>query len=172
MLLWVRALRLAWRRGLGCSRLGGGLRIGLLFHPVRRHRAHDSLCRATATTKKPPSWRRLMLDPAQDSAEGGADVASARKVAQSKRVRPDGRFFTFCRAGTATDYGGGSSTATFANGFCKPLFQTSPEKLNWLRSQAVLERAMGIEPTALAWEARVLPLYDARRTHDSTRERA
>lgn len=25
-----------------------------------------------------------------------------------------------------------------------------------------LERAMGIEPTALAWEARVLPLYDAR----------
>jgi hypothetical protein len=26
----------------------------------------------------------------------------------------------------------------------------------------MLERAMGIEPTALAWEARVLPLYDAR----------
>ena len=25
-----------------------------------------------------------------------------------------------------------------------------------------VERAMGIEPTALAWEARVLPLYDAR----------
>ena len=25
-----------------------------------------------------------------------------------------------------------------------------------------LERVMGIEPTALAWEARVLPLYDAR----------
>ena len=25
-----------------------------------------------------------------------------------------------------------------------------------------MERAMGIEPTALAWEARVLPLYDAR----------
>ena len=27
-----------------------------------------------------------------------------------------------------------------------------------------LERAMGIEPTALAWEARVLPLYDTRMT--------
>lgn len=26
----------------------------------------------------------------------------------------------------------------------------------------LMERAMGIEPTALAWEARVLPLYDAR----------
>ncbi len=26
----------------------------------------------------------------------------------------------------------------------------------------LVERAMGIEPTALAWEARVLPLYDAR----------
>src|SRR6185437_799173 len=33
-----------------------------------------------------------------------------------------------------------------------------------------VERAMGIEPTALAWEARVLPLYDARRAHNSTRE--
>ncbi|VVD29938.1 protein of unknown function [Paraburkholderia dioscoreae] len=32
-----------------------------------------------------------------------------------------------------------------------------------------LERAMGIEPTALAWEARVLPLYDARRARHSTR---
>ena len=32
----------------------------------------------------------------------------------------------------------------------------------------VLERAMGIEPTALAWEARVLPLYDARRARDFT----
>ena len=29
-------------------------------------------------------------------------------------------------------------------------------------SEGLLERAMGIEPTALAWEARVLPLYDAR----------
>ena len=28
---------------------------------------------------------------------------------------------------------------------------------------------MGIEPTALAWEARVLPLYDARRDSDFTR---
>ena len=28
---------------------------------------------------------------------------------------------------------------------------------------------MGIEPTALAWEARVLPLYDARRDRDFTR---
>lgn len=25
-----------------------------------------------------------------------------------------------------------------------------------------MERAMGIEPTSLAWEARVIPLYDAR----------
>lgn len=33
-----------------------------------------------------------------------------------------------------------------------------------------LERAMGIEPTALAWEARVLPLYDARVACDSTRD--
>lgn len=32
-----------------------------------------------------------------------------------------------------------------------------------------LERAMGIEPTALAWEARVLPLYDARVTPHSMR---
>jgi hypothetical protein len=28
--------------------------------------------------------------------------------------------------------------------------------------EAELERAMGIEPTAQAWEAWVLPLYDAR----------
>ena len=28
---------------------------------------------------------------------------------------------------------------------------------------------MGIEPTALAWEARVLPLYDARRERNFTR---
>ena len=28
---------------------------------------------------------------------------------------------------------------------------------------------MGIEPTALAWEARVLPLYDARVRHNFTR---
>ena len=27
---------------------------------------------------------------------------------------------------------------------------------------------MGIEPTALAWEARVLPLYDVREGRDST----
>jgi hypothetical protein len=32
-----------------------------------------------------------------------------------------------------------------------------------------VERAMGIEPTALAWEARVLPLYDARRARHFTR---
>ena len=32
-----------------------------------------------------------------------------------------------------------------------------------------LERAMGIEPTALAWEARVLPLYDAREERHFTR---
>ncbi|MBS1157322.1 MAG: hypothetical protein H6R07_3246 [Proteobacteria bacterium] len=32
-----------------------------------------------------------------------------------------------------------------------------------------LERAMGIEPTALAWEARVLPLYDAREDPHSMR---
>jgi hypothetical protein len=31
-----------------------------------------------------------------------------------------------------------------------------------------VERAMGIEPTALAWEARVLPLYDARINSNST----
>ena len=32
-----------------------------------------------------------------------------------------------------------------------------------------MERAMGIEPTALAWEARVLPLYDAREGAHSMR---
>lgn len=31
-----------------------------------------------------------------------------------------------------------------------------------------VERAKGIEPSALAWEARVLPLYDARAGHYST----
>ena len=34
--------------------------------------------------------------------------------------------------------------------------------LAWMLRDRFLERAMGIEPTALAWEARVLPLYDAR----------
>ncbi len=34
--------------------------------------------------------------------------------------------------------------------------------LNQRPARIRLERAMGIEPTALAWEARVLPLYDAR----------
>lgn len=32
----------------------------------------------------------------------------------------------------------------------------------WMVKYKKMERAMGIEPTALAWEARVLPLYDAR----------
>ena len=32
-----------------------------------------------------------------------------------------------------------------------------------------LERAKGIEPSALAWEARVLPLYDAREVAHSMR---
>ena len=32
----------------------------------------------------------------------------------------------------------------------------------WMVKHSEVERAMGIEPTALAWEARVLPLYDAR----------
>jgi hypothetical protein len=31
-----------------------------------------------------------------------------------------------------------------------------------------VERAKGIEPSALAWEARVLPLYDAREGRHST----
>ena len=34
-----------------------------------------------------------------------------------------------------------------------------------------MERAMGIEPTAQAWEAWVLPLYDARNVPDSSRPR-
>jgi hypothetical protein len=29
-------------------------------------------------------------------------------------------------------------------------------------SSGVMERAMGIEPTSEAWEASILPLYDAR----------
>jgi hypothetical protein len=40
-----------------------------------------------------------------------------------------------------------------------PSLLATPEGLN--RSLEV-ERAMGIEPTAQAWEAWVLPLYDAR----------
>ena len=36
-------------------------------------------------------------------------------------------------------------------------------------TERVLERAMGIESTALAWEARVLPLYDAREDRHSKR---
>ncbi len=40
----------------------------------------------------------------------------------------------------------------------------------WKRSpEGQVERAMGIEPTALAWEARVLPLYDARAVPHFTR---
>ena len=35
-----------------------------------------------------------------------------------------------------------------------------------------MERAMGIEPTAQAWEAWVLPLYDARERRHSMRLRA
>ena len=35
-------------------------------------------------------------------------------------------------------------------------------KLNQRRLCEVLERAMGIEPTSEAWEASILPLYDAR----------
>jgi chromosomal replication initiation ATPase DnaA len=34
-----------------------------------------------------------------------------------------------------------------------------------------MERAMGIEPTAQAWEAWVLPLYDARRSASIARPR-
>ena len=40
--------------------------------------------------------------------------------------------------------------------------------LKWTLKNTSLERAMGIEPTALAWEARVLPLYDARLMHHFT----
>ena len=36
-------------------------------------------------------------------------------------------------------------------------------------SKSRVERAMGIEPTAQAWEAWVLPLYDARYSIDSSR---
>jgi hypothetical protein len=36
-------------------------------------------------------------------------------------------------------------------------------------SKSRMERAMGIEPTAQAWEAWVLPLYDARSANDSSR---
>jgi hypothetical protein len=32
----------------------------------------------------------------------------------------------------------------------------------WLSGRQILERAMGIEPTSEAWEASILPLYDAR----------
>ena len=40
-----------------------------------------------------------------------------------------------------------------------------PVILEWMGKNRKVERAMGIEPTALAWEARVLPLYDARSGH-------
>jgi hypothetical protein len=36
------------------------------------------------------------------------------------------------------------------------------------RQRLEMERAMGIEPTAQAWEAWVLPLYDARYPSDSS----
>jgi hypothetical protein len=41
------------------------------------------------------------------------------------------------------------------------VFQCLPE-LKAIESSAFLERAMGIEPTSEAWEASILPLYDAR----------
>ena len=31
-----------------------------------------------------------------------------------------------------------------------------------MRPEFVLERAKGVEPSSLAWEAKVMPLYDAR----------
>ena len=51
-----------------------------------------------------------------------------------------------------------------------------PTALGWLfllqtndLPESDVERAMGIEPTASAWEAEVLPLYDARsESHDCT----
>jgi hypothetical protein len=39
---------------------------------------------------------------------------------------------------------------------------TQPRKAN--RIIEYMERAMGIEPTSEAWEASILPLYDARST--------
>ena len=41
------------------------------------------------------------------------------------------------------------------------VFQCLPE-VKAIESPAFLERAMGIEPTSEAWEASILPLYDAR----------
>ena len=34
-----------------------------------------------------------------------------------------------------------------------------------IESLGLMERAMGIEPTSEAWEASILPLYDARSAH-------
>src|SRR5215472_11828883 len=59
---------------------------------------------------------------------------------------------------------GGGSHAGFSAWSLRP---GVARRRDWLN----VERAMGIEPTALAWEARVLPLYDARRARYFTRIR-
>ncbi len=40
--------------------------------------------------------------------------------------------------------------------------QLEVKPLSEMRVRNFLERAMGIEPTSEAWEASILPLYDAR----------
>jgi hypothetical protein len=38
----------------------------------------------------------------------------------------------------------------------------APSRVRAVESSGFMERAMGIEPTSEAWEASILPLYDAR----------
>ena len=38
----------------------------------------------------------------------------------------------------------------------------APSRVRVVQSSGFMERAMGIEPTSEAWEASILPLYDAR----------
>src|SRR5208337_3331925 len=48
------------------------------------------------------------------------------------------------------------------NRTCEPLACEASALTAELKALKLLERAMGIEPTSVAWEATILPLYDAR----------
>jgi hypothetical protein len=54
---------------------------------------------------------------------------------------------------------GGNRVETVGTGRCA---EPRPRTTQGHPRQREVERAMGIEPTAQAWEAWVLPLYDAR----------
>jgi hypothetical protein len=62
----------------------------------------------------------------------------------------------------AFDQMNSSRVETVGTGRCADL---PPRTTQGHARQRKVERAMGIEPTAQAWEAWVLPLYDARLRH-------